>query len=72
MYWVDFYTDNFKMDDGKTVVSSKEPDFLNKAKTYNMIFKPGAHIHWIETPFASGKLQKLFNLKFLPKRSLRY
>ena len=55
-YRVDLYTDNFRMDDGKTTISSRNPNFLNKSIDHKMIFKPGASIiHWLETPFASGE-----------------
>ena len=54
-YPVDFYTDNFKIDDGKTILSSRNPNFLNKTLNHKMIFKPGAYVDWLETPFASGK-----------------
>ena len=54
-YQVDFYADNFQIDDGKTVISSRNPNFLNKSTDHKMIFKPGAFVHWLETPFASGK-----------------
>ena len=58
-YNVDLYTLSFNIDNGKIYISSTEQNFLNDSLDYKMIYKPGAVLNWLETPFASGKFQNL-------------